>query len=601
MSSLPRLNPYLWKYRRLLIPGLLFSVVSAGFTLAVPSIVRQAVDSIPRMVALHGVYAGTPIQSELYGRFFWNLAGYAGIILSFSLLSGLFMFLMRQTIVVGSRHIEYDLRNRLYQHVQTLSAKFFQDYSTGDVITRSTSDIEQVRRYAGPALMYAARSIVVTVSALVVMFVISPSLTWAALIPMPILGIGIYFMSGMIHRRSEALQSQYSTLTTRVQESLAGIRVLKAYTRERYEAEQFDTESATYRMRALDLAKVDAAFRPLFILTIGASVLVVVLVGGRQVMEGTITIGNIAEYIIYVNIMTWPVAAIGFVINMIQRADASMKRLAEVFDTVPAIQDSDETDASIAQIEGTIVFDNVSFRYEPAGPDVIEGLSFSIEAGQTLGIVGRTGSGKTTLLELIPRLLDATAGTVKVDGHDVRTIPLDVLRSSVGYVPQEAFLFSDTIGNNIRFGDLDATDEHVRQAAQEAEILDNIEDFPKGFETRVGERGITLSGGQKQRTSIARALIRRPEILLFDDSLSAVDTNTEAAILNNLRRQFGKRTVVIVSHRISAVQDADLILVLDEGRVLERGNHASLLTTDGLYADLYRKQLLQEEIDLLEE
>ncbi len=597
MKAIKRLNPYLWKYRWKLFPGLLCSVISAGFTVAIPMVVRQAVDSIPRMITLSNLLGDAPTADALRSTFIINLVWYGVIITLLSLASGLFLFIMRQTVVVSSRHIEYDLRNALYEHVQRLSMRFFQDYSTGDVITRSTSDIEQVRRYVGPAIMYATRSIVIMIVALSVMFVISPSLTGYALIPLPILAVGIFFMSRMIHSRSDALQKQYAKLTSRVQEALAGIRVLKAYTREAYEAEQFETESARYRARALDLARVDAAFRPLFVLVIGTSILIVVWIGGLQVMEGRITIGNIAEYIIYVTIMTWPVAAIGFVINMIQRADASMQRLAEVLDTQPAIADSELTNKAIMSIEGGLTFDEVRYRYLPDGPWVLDGISFNLPGGATLGIVGRTGSGKSTLIELIPRLLDATEGQIRLDGHTVETIPVEVLRSQIGYVPQEAFLFSDTIADNIAFGKMEATREEVEQAADEAELLDNIREFPKGFDTFVGERGITLSGGQKQRTAIARALIRRPQILIFDDALSAVDTHTETSILTNLRRHFGKRTIVVVSHRISAVQDADLILVLDEGRILEQGVHADLIKNEGLYADLYQKQLLEAEIE----
>jgi ATP-binding cassette subfamily B protein len=350
----------------------------------------------------------------------------------------------------------------------------------------------------------------------------------------------------------------------------------------------------------LDLARVDAAWRPVFILLIGMSTIIVVWVGGRLVIERAITIGNVAEFIIYVTLMTWPVASVGFVITMVQRASASMQRLATILDTEPAIAEGARTDRSLQTVQGHIAFDRVSYRYKTDGPDVLTEVSFTVPAGSTLAIVGRTGSGKSTLVEMVPRLLDPTAGVVRVDGRDVREFPLQTLRAHIGYVPQEVFLFSDTVANNIAFGKLEAGRDEVERAAEESELLDNVSTFPNGFETYVGERGITLSGGQKQRSSIARALIRNPRILILDDALSAVDTATESRILEHLRQHYGQRTIVIVSHRISAVQDADLILVLDHGRIVERGTHTDLLEKNGLYADLHRKQLLEQEIASLE-
>ena len=596
MGPLADLNKYYWKYKHLFIPGLLCAIVSAGFSVAVPIVVRIAVDSIPRLVNLYHVYEGTPVRDYLYASFFVGLLSFGLIIIALSLLSGTFSFLQRQTVVVASRHIEFDLRNALYDKLQRLSQGFYHTYSTGDVMARATSDIESVRRYIGPAIMYIVRAGVVIVTAMTVMFIISPTLTLYALIPMPFLAVAVFFMASMQHRRSDALQAQYSRLTSRVQEALAGIRVLKAYTREDSEAEMFEEESAAYRQRNLDLAVVDAGFRPVFLLLVGMAGIIVVWLGGRLVAEGSITIGNIAEYMIYVAYMTWPVASMGFVVTMIQRASASMIRLNRIFDTEPDIADTEEMVASVRDIRGTIRFDNVSFRYGEKGPWVLRDVSFDVPAGTTLAVVGRTGSGKTTLVEMIPRLLEATRGTVRIDDRPIRHIPLDVVRSSIGYVPQDVFLFSDTVGNNIAFGAPDANGERIEQAAREAALLENVRDFPDGFETLVGERGITLSGGQKQRASIARALIRRPAILILDDALSAVDTSTENELLGHLRRYYGSCTVVIVSHRISSVMDADLILVLEDGIISERGSHEELLRREGLYADLYRKQLLEQEI-----
>ena len=596
MGPLADLNKYYWKYKHLFIPGLLCAIVSAGFSVAVPIVVRIAVDSIPRLVNLYHVYEGTPAEGYLYANFFVGLLAFGLIIIGLSLLSGTFSFLQRQTVVVASRHIEFDLRNALYDKLQRLSQGFYHTYSTGDVMARATSDIESVRRYIGPAIMYIVRAGVVIITAMTVMFIISPTLTLYALIPMPFLAVAVFFMASMQHRRSDALQAQYSRLTSRVQEALAGIRVLKAYTREDSEAEMFEEESAAYRQRNLDLAVVDAGFRPVFLLLVGMAGIIVVWLGGRLVAEGSITIGNIAEYMIYVAYMTWPVASMGFVVTMIQRASASMIRLKRIFDTEPDIADTEEMVASVRDIRGTIRFDNVSFRYGEKGPWVLRDVSFDVPAGTTLAVVGRTGSGKTTLVEMIPRLLEATRGTVRIDDRPIRHIPLDVVRSSIGYVPQDVFLFSDTVGNNIAFGAPDANGERIEQAAREAALLENVRDFPDGFETLVGERGITLSGGQKQRASIARALIRRPAILILDDALSAVDTSTENELLGHLRRYYGSCTVVIVSHRISSVMDADLILVLEDGIISERGSHEELLRREGLYADLYRKQLLEQEI-----
>ncbi|MCH8276376.1 MAG: ABC transporter ATP-binding protein [Bacteroidetes bacterium] len=599
MRALARLNLYYWKYKRLFIPGLMAAVASSVFAIIVPMVVRQAVDSIPRFVTIYKSFKGTPVEQYLYADFFSSLLVFALVIVALSLLSGVFSFLMRQTVVVASRHIEFDLRNQLYDHLQKLSHDFYLTHATGDLITRATSDIEQIRRYIGPAIMYTTRALVIIITAVTVMFINSPKLTWYALIPMPFLALSVFYVAHMVHSRSDALQAQYSRLTSRVSEALSGIRVLKAYAREEMEALAFEKESRSYRERSLDLARVEAAWRPIFLILVGMASIIVVWVGGRLVVQGEITIGNIAEYIIYVALMTWPVASMGFVITMVQRAAASMERLGGILDADPAIMNTELTDHAIESVTGALKFENVSFRYDEAGEWILRDVSFEVKAGSTLAIVGRTGSGKTTLVEMIPRLHDATEGAVRIDDLDVRTIPIDSLRKGIGYVPQEVFLFSDTVRNNIAFGEMEASDSDIENAANEADFLENVLEFPDGFETFVGERGITLSGGQKQRTSIARALIRNPRILILDDALSAVDVNTERTILRHLRKHFGKRTIVIVSHRISAVQDADHIIVIEDGRVAEAGTHDLLIEHNGIYASLYRKQQLEAELEAM--
>ena len=600
MRSLSSLNHYFVTYWRLFVPGLLLTMLSAVFSITVPAVVRQAVDSIARFVGLYGQFEGTSdYQSALFADFAWTFLFFGFLIIVLSLLSGLCAFLMRQTVVVASRHIEYDLRNGLYAHLQKLSAFFYNRMATGDVITRSTSDIEQVRRYIGPAIMYLTRALVLVVMAIAVMLLISPTLTLYALLPMPLLGVAIFIVSQLVHSRSDALQRQYSRLTSRVQEALSGIRVLKAYAREESEAAAFEGESAVYKSRMLGLARVEATWRPVFVTVVGLSQILVVWVGGHLVVEGVITIGNIAEYIIYVRLMTWPVAALGMVISMMQRASASVERINEVLDTEPAISDGPETDMSVDCIVGRITFEDVWFRYGEDMPWVLRGVSFDLPAGSILGVVGRTGSGKTTLVELVSRFLEPVRGRILIDGRDIRTIPLGVLREHIGYVPQEIFLFSDTVGSNIAFGRLDADRGSIEGAAYEAALLENIDEFRDGFETFVGERGVTLSGGQKQRTTIARALLRDPRILILDDALSSVDTSTESRILHHLRVGYGGQTRIMVSHRMSSVQDASLILVLDGGLVIESGTHGGLIGSGGVYAQLYARQLLEAELEAM--
>lgn len=600
MQSLNRLNHYFIRYWRLFVPGLLFTMISAVFAIAVPVVVRQAIDSLPRFERLSRQFQATALQHELYWDFFWTLLIFGMIIIGLSLASGGFTFLMRQTVIVASRHIEFDMRNQLYEHLQKLSANFYHRTKTGDVITRATSDIEQIRRYIGPAIMYSTRALVIVIAAITAMLIISPTLTLYALMPMTILGVSMFIVAQLVHKRSEALQRQYAQLTSRVQETLAGIRLVKACAREETETQAFEKESRIYKMRMLGLAKVEAAWRPVFVIVVGLSEIVVVGVGGDLVSKGIITIGNIAEYIIYVALMTWPVAAFGLVISMMQRASASADRIYGVLDQVPDISDSPRTNHAIKKIDGRVTFENVFFRYEESLPYALQGVSFDVPAGKSLAVVGKTGSGKTSLINLIGRLTEPTRGRILIDGTEIKKIPLNVLRNGTGYVPQDVFLFSDSIGNNIAFGTEGASEEAIRHAAFEAELLETVLEFPEGLNSEVGERGISLSGGQAQRTTIARALIREPRIFIMDDALSSVDTNTEGRILEHLRKRQGHHTMILISHRISSIKGVDQIIVLDEGCIVERGTHGELMQQNGPYAQMYQRQLLEERLKAIQ-
>jgi len=586
MKPLLRLIPYLAKHKKTLFLGLLTVVGSNLFAVAQPWFIGRAVDSLKEGLELYQVDTA-------------DLLMYAGLVVGFSLVAGMFTFLTRQTIIVVSRHVEFDLRNDFLAHIQKLSLSFFQNTQTGDLMARATNDISAVRNSLGPGIMYPTDTLMTFTMVLAIMLYTDWQLTLLALIPLPFVSFAVYRLGKLVHEKFEERQAQYGQLTTRAQENLSGIRVVRAYAREAYEMGLFRTISWDYLKKNLVLARVQSIMWPLMFLLVGFSLVITLYFGGLRVIEGLLTIGTLTAFFGYLIMLIWPMIAFGWVINILQQGAASMRRLANVMDTEPEIKDTETTDVSIALMEGSIEFRNVSFQHKNALQPALIDIDLKIPKGTTLAVVGYTGSGKSTLVNLIPRLYDVSDGQLLIDGVDIRRIPLQVLRSNIGYVPQETFLFSDTLIENISYGTDDGTEEHVRDAAEIAQMARDVSDFPQGFKTMLGERGITLSGGQKQRTSIARAVLRKPKILILDDALSSVDTYTEEEILTRLRNVMNGRTSIIISHRISTVKDADQIVVMNDGRIVERGTHDQLVEIGGIYAELHRKQLLEKELDQL--
>ncbi len=592
-SPLASLNPYLRKYRWRLGLGIFFVLTSNLLAIIPAQLVRYAFDLVREGIRLHQLYAGTAAQATIFQVFARNVVFYGALIVVLAVVRGVLLFFMRQTIIVMSRLVENDLKNEIYDHYQTLPLAFYRRHSTGDLMNRISEDVGRVRMYLGPAIMYGINLVLLFLMVIPYMLHESIRLTLWTLAPLPILSVSIYYVNTIIERKSDEIQRALSQLTTFVQEAFSGVRVLKSFVREADSVARFTAESDTYKARSLELNFVNALFFPLILFLIGLSQIITVWLGGREVLAGALTTGNIAEFLIYVNMLTWPVTALGWTTSLVQRAAASQARINEFLDTKTDIVSRANIRTEIA---GEVVFENVTFTYPDTGITALRDVSFRLPAGQTLAVIGNTGSGKSTLAALLARLYDVTSGRILLDGIDVRDFDLHALRTQLGYVPQDVFLFSDTIRNNIAFGVDKATDDQIRQAAQDADVLTNIDAFPEGFTTKVGERGITLSGGQKQRVSIARALIRAPRILVLDDALSAVDTRTEYTILQNLRRVMTGRTSLLISHRVSAAQLADHILVLDDGALAQQGTHAELLAqTGGLYRALYERQLQTEE------
>ncbi|MBM4169930.1 MAG: ABC transporter ATP-binding protein [Ignavibacteria bacterium] len=584
MKSLLRLKPYLLRYKKTLLLGIGTVIMSNLFTVFQPHFIGLAIDDLREGI----------LTQSLDGT---QLLSWAGLIVGFSLVAGFFTFLTRQTIIVVSRHVEYDLRNDLLAHLQKLSYSYYQNKPTGDLMAHATNDIASVRNVLGPGIMYPSDTIMTFTMVLTMMLLKDWQLTLIALIPLPLVSLVVYRLGKSIHKRFMERQEQFSLLTTRAQENLSGIRVIKAYVREAFEVERFRELSWDYLKKNLVLARIQSILWPLMFVLIGLSMLITIYVGGLNVIEGQMTIGTLTAFMAYLVMLIWPVIAFGWVINLLQQGSASMNRLVAIFDTEPQIKDTSVTNPSIRSIEGAIEFRNVSFTHAGSTTPTLKNIDLRIDRGMTLAVVGYTGCGKSTLVNLIPRLYDIPSGELLIDGHDVRTIPLSVLRKHIGYVQQETFLFSDTIAENIRYGVEEEHDERIRDSVEISHIKQDILEFPKQLETMIGERGITLSGGQKQRTSIARAIMRHPTILILDDALSAVDTYTEEEILKRLRTFMKDRTSILISHRISTVKDADLIVVLHEGEIVERGTHSDLLEIGGIYADLHEKQLLERELE----
>jgi len=593
VKELSYLNKYLFRYKYRLLLGLLFIIISNIFAIIPAQIVRRSINLVEENIALFKMYEGLALQDMIYDIFAGSILIYGVAILAMALLKGFFTFLTRQTIIVVSRLIEFDLKNDVYEHYQALPTSFYRKNNTGDLMARISEDVNKVRMYLGPGIMYGLNLFTLFAILIPYMFSVNARLTLYTLIPLPVLSLSIYYVNNIINRRSEEIQRSLSGLSTYVQEAFSGIRVIKSFVRETDSSEKFINASNDYKDKSIRLTFVNALFIPLIVALIGLSSVITVFIGGSEVIRGAISPGVIAEFIIYVNMLTWPVTSLGWITSIIQRAAASQKRINEFMHTENDIISGDFR----KEIQGDLELKNVSFYYTDSGIKALENVSFSVTAGQSIAIVGTTGSGKSTIANIVSRMYDVEEGNVKIDGVNIQDYDLHNLRSQIGYVPQDVFLFSDSIMNNISFGTVNMEQQRIEAAAYNADLKQTIDDFPEGFGTRLGERGITLSGGQKQRLSIARAIARDPKILILDDCLSAVDTKTENTILTSLKDIMRGRTTIIISHRVSSAKLADKIVVLDEGHIVEEGTNESLLARDSVYKALYEKQMQADEAE----
>lgn len=585
MKELQYLNKYFIKYKYRFLLGIIITIVAQIFSLFTPELIGNSIKVIEEFSKQSDATIGD-IKTTLLKNIL--------LILATTVIAGFLTFLMRQTLIVMSRYVEFDLKNEVYQHYQVLSQSFYKKNRTGDLMSRISEDVGKVRMYVGPAVMYSLNTLIRFTVVIIYMYNISPTLTLYSLLPLPLLSYGIFKISSEIHIRSGKFQENLSTLSSFTQEIFSGIRVIKAYAIENQKQEEFSELAQDSRDKSMRLAKVNSLFGPLMILLIGLSNLVVIYAGGMMYINGDIPdIGVIAQFILYINMLTWPVASLGWVSSLVQEAEASQKRINEFLKEQPAIKNNNPNPSKIV---GKIEFKNVGFTYEDTNINALKNVSFTVNPGETVAILGKTGSGKSTILTLISRLYDIQKGNLLIDNQPIHEVNLNDLRNHIGAVPQDAFLFSDSIKNNIKFGNEVATDDEVIEAAKKAVVHDNIITFSNGYDTVLGERGITLSGGQKQRVSIARALIKNAPILLLDDCLSAVDTETEEAILTNLLHFCKNKTTIIVSHRISSAKNADKIIILDEGEIIQQGTHNQLVEQEGYYKELYLKQLTEKEI-----
>ena len=587
MKDLSYLNKYLKKYKYYYSVGGLFILISTVFAIVPATLIREVFNLIENGYKEYS--SGNLILKE---EILKNVIFYSLAIIIAALIRGMFMYLMRQTIIVASRKIEYDLKNEIFYHYQTLPLKFYKKNNTGDLMNRISEDVSKVRMYVGPALMYGMNVTILMLMVIPFMFYINSNLAFYSLMPLPLLVVSIYLVQNIINRKSEEIQESLSDLSTYVQESFSGIRIIKSFVREMNFEKVFGKKSIEYKNKSIGLQFVLALFFPVIMTLIGLSIIITVYVGALEVFEGNISIGNIAEFLIYVYLLTWPVTALGWITSIIQRASASQKRINEFLKEKSDIISEDKKKL---EFDGKIEFKNVFFKYQDTQIDGMENISFIINPGESLGIIGATGSGKSTIANSLLRLFDVDKGEILIDEINIKNLDITHFRKQIGYVPQDVFLFSDTIENNILFGSENKDFKSVEEAAINADLMRNINSFPEKFNTKIGERGITLSGGQKQRVSIARAIIKEPKVLILDDCLSAVDTKTENIILENLKKIMYEKTSIIISHRISSVKLAKKIIVIDSGKIIEKGNHKSLLANKGVYHDLYHQQLESEK------